>query len=117
MERNKLLSVILVGLGGATFLTVLFKEPSTALFRFGFVAALFLAWAGVFFLDTRNMIGARLKGSLYILLGIILIFLVASELIMRALVVLFGLYLIYLGLKLRNDQRVLFFFHRFRDRF
>jgi hypothetical protein len=117
LQRNKLLSIILIGLGVLTFFTVLIKEPSSALYKFGFIAALVFAWAGMFFLDAKNMIGIHLKGSLYILFGIILIFLAASELIVRGLVVFFGLYLIYTGLKLRNDQRILFFFHRFRNRF
>lgn len=117
MEKNKLLSILLIGLGALIFFAVLLKEPSPALFKFAFVAALFLAWAGIFFLDTRNMIGGNLKGSLYILFGILLVFLAASQLIIRGVIVIFGLYLIYSGLKLRNDQRILVFFQRFTNRF
>ena len=63
------------------------------------------------------MIDRGLKGSLYILAGIALVLIVASTFIVRLAIVIFGLYLIYSGIKLRNDQRILFYFRRFRDRF
>ena len=59
----------------------------------------------------------KLLGVFYIFLGAILIFFVASEFIVRAAIVIFGIYLIYRGLELRNAQNFLFFIHRFRNRF
>ncbi len=59
----------------------------------------------------------QVKGLIYIVLGAILVICFGGEFIIRVAVVLFGVYLIYLGLQLRNADKILFFIHRFRNRF
>ncbi len=58
----------------------------------------------------------RLKGAIFIFLGIFLIFLAGSKLIIRAIIIGLGLYLVFCGLKLRNVP-VFFYIHRFINRF
>lgn len=57
------------------------------------------------------------KGLIYIILGSVLVIAFGGEFLLRAAVVLFGFFLIYTGLQLRNAQRILFFMNRFRGRF
>lgn len=117
MDKRNIPSIALMILGFATFLLILFKEPSSTLFKVGTLVALVLLWGAIFFSNRQKMVGSGLKGSIYIFLGLLLIFLAASAFIIRATAVIIGLYLIYSGLKLRNDQQILFYVHRFRDRF
>ena len=60
---------------------------------------------------------SNLKGIFYIIFGIFIIFFAASEFLIRALIFFCGLYLIYRGLQLRNANQILFYVHRFKDRF
>lgn len=62
------------------------------------------------------MIRNDLKGLIYIILGIFIVFSVLSF-IFKLIIVLFGFYLIYKGLQLKNAQNVIFYMHRFRNRF
>ena len=57
------------------------------------------------------------KGLIYIILGSFLVFVFGGEFLLRAAVVIFGVYLIYLGLQLRNANRIFFFVNRFKNRF
>ena len=59
----------------------------------------------------------QIKGLLYIILGAFLVVFVGGEFIIRVAIVIFGFYLIYFGLQLRNADKILFFIHRFRNRF
>jgi uncharacterized membrane protein len=57
-------------------------------------------------------------GLIYIVLGAIIVFVVAADFIFKAAIAILGLYLIYRGLQLRNSHhQVLFYIHRFRNRF
>lgn len=57
------------------------------------------------------------KGLLLIFFGALLVLLAGGEFIIRAFIVLFGLYLVFIGLQLRNAHRILFFINRFTNRF
>ncbi len=57
------------------------------------------------------MLDSRLKGLIYIILGFALILLFVSDLLIKILVMFFGVYLIYTGLQLRNSHKILFRIH------
>ena len=59
----------------------------------------------------------RFLGLLLILLGSFLVFSVFGLFVVRLVIAVFGLYLVYHGLQMRNDQQVLFYVHRFTGRF
>lgn len=63
-----------------------------------------------------NIMDNNLKGLIYIVLGGFIVFM-AFDFILKLITVIFGFYLIYKGLQLRNAQNVLFYVHRFRNRF
>ena len=56
-------------------------------------------------------------GLLYIILGSVVLFLFAADLIIKLAAIFGGLYLIYKGLTLRESHQILFYIHRFKDRF
>lgn len=58
----------------------------------------------------------RLKGTIYIVAGIFLAFF-SLDFLMKLVFLFTGLYLIYKGLELRNAHNVLFYVHRFKNRF
>ncbi len=62
----------------------------------------------------RNTRHNNILGIVLIALGILIVVVVASEFLLRAAVAAFGIYLIYHGLRLRNQlHKALFLFSRF----
>lgn len=59
----------------------------------------------------------RFKGNLYIFAGFLLLFLFLGEFLLKAVIAIFALYLIYSGLQLRNDSQIMFYVHRFKNKF
>ena len=60
----------------------------------------------------------QFAGLILIILGFLIISIVAGEFLLRAAITVFGLYLMYTGLNMRNrNSQVLFHFHRFTNRF
>ena len=62
----------------------------------------------------RNPIHNNILGIVLIILGALIVFGIAAEFLVRAAIAAFGIYLIYHGLRLRNQlHKVLFLFSRF----
>ncbi|KKP24179.1 MAG: hypothetical protein SZ59_C0002G0025 [candidate division TM6 bacterium GW2011_GWF2_28_16] len=59
----------------------------------------------------------NIKGLFLIILGSIIFFVVAAAFVLKALIALFGLYMIYIGLKLRSYHNFAVYFYKVKDKF